>query len=266
MERVNHRQGIPEVAGGFYPRWRTVLHFIAGLIFMLIFWPLGLVYVGLRNLTSCLMRNPPEKHRAIGQRTLGRAFDVCIRGLIGLGIIKIDDSALAANPPVQGPVIVASNHPAIWDALLIMRHCRQVSCIMKASLLSNPLLRCGALFAGFLPNAPQKKMLRSAIDRLADGGQLLLFPEGTRTKDENHPLNPFYPGMALIACKSQAPLLPVFIQTNSPYLQKGWPIWKMPDFPIRIHIGVGKRLQAEPGEKARDFSDRMEAVFRKHLR
>ena len=108
-------------------------------------------------------------------------------------------------------------------------------------------------------------MIRRATERLKSGGRLLLFPEGTRTREENKPLNPFYPGMALIACKSGAPLLPVFIETDSRYLQKGWPIWRMPDFPISIKIRVGELQQVREGEKARQFSGRMEQLFREQL-
>jgi 1-acyl-sn-glycerol-3-phosphate acyltransferase len=188
-----------------------------------------------------------------------------LRGLTVLGIVKIEDEELAERVPLKGPLVIASNHPAIWDSLLIMRHCEEVSCIMKAGLLSNPLLRGGALFAGFLPNVPRLKMIRSAVERLDAGGQLLLFPEGTRTREENAPLNPFLKGMALIVKQSGVPVLPIFIETNSPYLGKGWPIWKMPDFPVRISLRVGEVVKVEEGETAREFSKRAEGIFRKQL-
>ena len=245
--------------------WRTFLHYLAGLIFMTLFWSSGVVVIMLVQLFSKLKGNSSAEHRALGQRSLSSAFRICIRGLIFLGIIRIEEKGTGKLADVPGPVIIASNHPALWDALLIMRNSDQVSCIMKASLFANPLLRSGSLFAGFLPNAPRLEMIRRATERLKSGGRLLLFPEGTRTREENKPLNSFFPGMALIACKSGAPLLPVFIEANSRYLQKGWPIWKMPDFPISIKIEVGELQQVQEGEKSREFSDRMERLFRKQL-
>ncbi|YCM46527.1 lysophospholipid acyltransferase family protein [Verrucomicrobiaceae bacterium 227] len=229
------------------------------------FWILAVVSVTLVQLFSRFRGDSALEHRKLGQKSLSTVFRVCIRGLVTLGIIRIEEKGFEEMEGIEGPVIIASNHPALWDALLIMRHCDQVSCIMKASLLSNPLLRGGALFAGFLPNAPRLEMIRRATERLKSGGRLLLFPEGTRTREENKPLNPFYPGMALIACKSGAPLLPVFIETDSRYLQKGWPIWRMPDFPISIKIRVGELQQVREGEKARQFSGRMEQLFREQL-
>lgn len=232
---------------------------------MSVFWTAGIIMIMIVKLFSKLKGHTVLKHRSLGQKSLSRAFRICIQGLISLGIIRIEDRDMDKISFEKGPLIIASNHPALWDALLIIQHCDQVSCIMKASLLSNPLLRGGALFAGFLPNAPGLKMIRRAIERLKSGGRLLFFPEATRTREESKPLNPFYPGMALIACSSGAPLLPVFIETDSRYLQKGWPIWKMPNFPISIKMRVGDLQHVREGEKFREFSDRMEQLFREQL-
>ena len=73
------------------------------------------------------------------------------------------------------------------------------------------------------------------------------------------------PGLALLAKQSGAPILPVFISSDSRYLQKGWPIWRMPDLPITISIRVVERILIRPDEKVRDFSERVERVFRKNL-
>ncbi len=40
----------------------------------------------------------------------------------------------------------------------------------------------------------------------------------------------------------------------------------MPDLPITISIRVGERILIRPDEKVRDFSERLERVFRKNLR
>jgi len=264
-ESVNSTQEIPTHFGERYPVWRTFLHYVAGLIFMALFWSSGVIVIMLLQLFSKLKGNSSARHRALGQRSLSVAFRICIRGLVFLGIIRLEEKGTERLAEIPGPVIIASNHPALWDALLIMRNCDQVSCIMKASLFANPLLRGGSLFAGFLPNAPRLEMIRRATERLKSGGRLLLFPEGTRTREKSKPLNPFYPGMALIALKSGAPLLPVFIEANSRYLQKGWPIWKMPDFPITIKIEVGELQQLQDGENSREFSERMERHFREQL-
>ncbi len=232
---------------------------------MVVCWPLGVVFVLLTKIWSRLRGDLEGEHRAAGQRALSRFFRFWLKGLMVLGIVRIEDEELAKRVPLEGPLVIVGNHPALWDSLLIIRHCEAVSCIIKASLLLNPFLRGGALFAGFLPNTPRLSMIRSAVERLRSGGQLLLFPEGTRTRVENGVLNAFSPGMALMVKKSGVPVLPVFIQTNSPYLGKGWPIWKMPDFPVRISVRVGDVLEVGDDESVREFSERVEEIFRGQL-
>ena len=240
----------------------TVVRYLAGMAYMAIFWPTAVVSVLVISLFSGIFVDP-ENHRKLGQWTLDTLLTLLIVGLELLGIIRVFDDDLKRHADAAGPLIIACNHPALWDAPLVIR--RRLNGIMKAEVLENPFLRNGALFAGFLPNLPRLKMIRLAMDRLAGGGRLLLFPEGTRTRQENGVINPFRPGLALLAKQSGASILPVFISSNSRYLQKGWPIWRMPGLPISILLRVGEPILIQPDEKVRDFSKRLEEIFRKEL-
>jgi 1-acyl-sn-glycerol-3-phosphate acyltransferase len=241
-----------------------VLRFLVGLAFMVVFWPTAVLSVLVVSLISGIFL-APEDHCRLGQWTLGTILTLLIVGLELLGIIRVLDDDLKRQADVSGPLIIACNHPALWDAPLVIRRFKGLSCIMKEEVLENPLLRNGALFAGFLPNFPRLKMIRLAMAGLTDGGRLLLFPEGTRTRAESGAINPFRPGLALLAKQSGAPILPIFISSNSRYLQKGWPIWRMPHLPISISLRVGEQILIQPDEKVRDFSGRLEEIFRKEL-
>ncbi len=242
----------------------NVLRYLAGMAFMVVFWPTAVLSVLVISLISGIFLDR-EAHRRLGQWTLGTLLALLIGGLELLGIIRVFDDDLKRHGGVAGPLIIACNHPALWDAPLVIRRFKRLNCIMKEEVLENPFLRNGALFAGFLPNFPRLKMIRLATERLAGGGRLLLFPEGTRTRRENGVLNPFRPGLALLAKQSGAPILPVFISSDSCYLQKGWPIWRMPHLPISISLRVGEQILIRPDEKVRDFSERLEGIFRKEL-
>jgi hypothetical protein len=61
------------------------------------------------------------------------------------------------------------------------------------------------------------------------------------------PVNPFRPGITLIAQLAQVPIQTVFIEPRSPYLGKNWPIWRAPQFPVEIKVRLGRRFQPEPG-------------------
>jgi len=114
---------------------------------------------------------------------------------------------------------------------------------MKASLMRNPLLGPGARLARYIRNDSARQMVNLAIDDLRAGGQLMMFPEGTRTT--RPPLNPFQGGFALIARRAGVPVQTVFIDTTSPYLGKGWPLWQLPPVPIEFTVRLGRRF--EPG-------------------
>ena len=73
-------------------------------------------------------------------------------------------------------------------------------------------------------------MVRDAVASLSEGGQLVLFPEGTRTVRRRS--TPFKPGITLIAHLAQAPIQTVIIETDSPYLRKGWPLLRPPPAPV----------------------------------
>lgn len=241
-----------------------LLRFFLGLAFTVTFWPLAVLSLLLVSLVSGLFLKKVEHHK-FGQRALGKALGTFIASLEFLGIMYVSDEDLKQHSKTPGPLIIACNHPALWDAALVIRRCVRVTCIMKEDLLENPFLRNGALFAGFIPNFPRLKMIRMALERMSDGGRILLFPEGTRTRKENGAINPFLPGLAILAKQSKAPILPVFISSNSSYLQKGWPIWRMPDLPISISIRVGDQIRIRPNEKVRDFSERLEGIFKNEL-
>jgi 1-acyl-sn-glycerol-3-phosphate acyltransferase len=106
--------------------------------------------------------------------------------------------------------------------------------------MHNPFLGPGAKLARYLPNDTAIGTIRACVKDLRRGGQLVMFPEGTRTTQ--HPINPIQPGVTAIAKHAKAPIQVVFIDTDSPYLGKGWPIWKLPPFPMRMTVRMGPRL------------------------
>lgn len=155
------------------------------------------------------------------------------------GMLRIESQALDALRDEAGLIVVA-NHPSMLDALLLVARLPRSACVMKASLMGNPLLGPGARLARYIRNDSARGMIRLAVQDLRDGGQLVLFPEGTRTTQA--PINAFRPGFTLIAKLAQVPIQTVFIDTDSPYLGKGWPIWRLPPLPIVFHLRLGDRF------------------------
>jgi 1-acyl-sn-glycerol-3-phosphate acyltransferase len=178
-----------------------------------------------------------------------------------LGLMRIDYTALDALKRDAG-LIIAANHPSMLDALLVIARVPRGICIMRASLMRNPFLGAGARLARYIRNEPPRGMIRSAVANLKAGGQLVLFPEGTRTIQA--PINPFRPGITLIAQMAQVPIQTVLIETDSPYLGKGWPIWRTPEFPVGFRVRLGERFAPEPDHQG--LLKRIESYFAQELR
>jgi 1-acyl-sn-glycerol-3-phosphate acyltransferase len=158
-------------------------------------------------------------------------------------------------------LIIAANHPTMLDALLVIARVPRGICIMRASLMRNPFLGAGARLARYIRNEPPRGMIRSCVTNLKEGGQLVLFPEGTRTI--HPPINPFRPGITLIAQMAQVPIQTVLIESESPYLGKGWPIWRTPQFPVVIRVRLGRRFAPESDHQG--LLKRLETYFAEEL-
>ena len=176
---------------------------------------------------------------------------VHFRGFLALlrasGLVRIDLAALD-QLRAQHSIIIAPNHPSLLDAVFIISRLPQIACIMKAEIWDSLFLGGGARLSGYIRNDAPINLIRLSTQELREGNQLLVFPEGTRTRVA--PVNAFKGGFALMAKKSGAAVQTVFIETNSAFLCKGWPLLKKPDFPLFYRARLGMRFTSESDVKA----------------
>jgi 1-acyl-sn-glycerol-3-phosphate acyltransferase len=192
----------------------------------------------------------------IGRAMIARGYGWFWRTARYSGMLRLDADVLDALRDERGLIVVA-NHPSMLDALMLVARLPRSACIMKASLARNPLLGPGARLARYIRNDSAYGMVQRAVQDLKAGGQLVLFPEGTRTTQR--PVNSFHPSFTLIARHAQAPIQTVFIDTDSPYLGKGWPLWRLPPLPICFTVRLGRRF--EPSRDHRALRAEIEAYF-----
>ncbi|MGE9269666.1 MAG: lysophospholipid acyltransferase family protein [Verrucomicrobiales bacterium] len=212
----------------------------------------------------CLLLSQRAATR-LGRSLLHGAFRVFVRYLRMTGLVYADLESLRPLRRTKEPLIIAPNHTSLWDAVFVISCLPQPICIMKESILCNPFLGGGARLAGYLSNGKSSRLVREASEALQDGGQLLLFPEGTRTRRNARWINPLRGGCALIARRAGVKILPVYIRSNTRFLEKGWPLWRRPEFPIRISIELGEGLEPRAEENAREFTQRLQETYEKNL-
>lgn len=233
-------------------------------VICLSYWAIGGTFFILAGLVLRPILSPAAA-ADIGQRWLHRAFGGFLRLLHFLNVAKCTFVGFEALKERRGPLIVAPNHPALWDAIFVMGHMGGLTCILKAALLRNPFLAGGAGLAGFIPNEPDHKMVKRAVEVLKTGRRVLLFPEGTRTRKNEGVINELRGGIALVAKHSGAPVWPIHVETDSDYLSKGWSIWKLPDHPVHIRMTVGSPMEYEKNDRPQDFLDRLRAIHQQAL-
>jgi 1-acyl-sn-glycerol-3-phosphate acyltransferase len=207
---------------------------------------LHLVFLGASSLLWNLVALPlywllPERvGRKLGRQGVAWVYGSFWRVAAATGMLRLEADALRPLRDEPGLILVA-NHPSMLDAMMLVAELPRGTCIMKASLLRNPFLGPGAKLARYIPNDSPHGMIRAAVAALHEGGQLVLFPEGTRT--QTWPLNALTGSFAVIAKRARAPVQTVFIDTDSPYLGKGWPIWRLPPLPIFFRARLGRRFE-----------------------
>ena len=132
---------------------------------------------------------------------------------------------------------------------------------MKGSLARNIIFSGTARLAGYIHNKSSLGLVKKCEERLKEGTNLLVFPEGTRTVGGK--LQPFKMGFALAAVSTRSPVQTVIITANSNCLGKGQPLLQRQTLPLRYSLRLGERFLPAPGEDAKSFGGRVENYFQK---
>lgn len=199
---------------------------------------------------------PRATGRRLGRAAIAAGYRLFWLGARLVGMMQLHSEALDTLRNEPGLIVVA-NHPSMLDAMMLVARLPHSACIMKASLMRNPFLAPGARLARYIRNDSAYGLVQLAVDDLREGGQLVMFPEGTRTTVP--PVNVFQRGVTVIAKRAKAPIQTVFIDAHSPYLCKGWPLWRLPPLPIVFSVRLGRRF--EPADDTLAQLHELEAYF-----
>ena len=124
----------------------------------------------------------------------------------------------AENEPKDAPFIVCSNHISNSDVIVLgvaIEH--QLRYMAKAELFKVPLLRHLIRILGAFPikrGAADVGALKTGIKLLSEGEVIAIFPQGTRYAGVDIRETSAKSGIGMIAYRSGAPVLPVYIHTR----------------------------------------------------
>ncbi len=151
----------------------------------------------------------------------------------------------ASNIPSTGPAIFIANHQSLFDPVIhgLAVGDRAPRPMAKQELFKNPLF--GAILRGLncicvRSDGGNREAIRVALDELAAGRTVMLYPEGTRSSDGA--VKEFRRGVELLARKSRAPIVPMGIDGAFDI----WPTGQsLPRSYGRIWAAVGEAISPE---------------------
>src|SRR5881396_1007735 len=145
--------------------------------------------------------------------------------------------------PIRGPVILAANHASILDPPLVGSGLkREINYLARESLFRSPVVGAILRAVNSVPvdrDGGGAAGLKAILGRLFAGGGIILFPEGTRTRDGR--LQPARSGIGLAVIKSDAPVVPVRVFGTFEAFNR---TMKFPR-PRRIAVKYGTPMQFE---------------------
>jgi 1-acyl-sn-glycerol-3-phosphate acyltransferase len=170
------------------------------------------------------------------------------------------------NIPSQGGLLVVANHINMFDVpLLVASLTRGLIFMTKKELFQPPFSFLGYLIGKF-GNFPvhrerfDRKALSQAEEILTNNLALVIFPEGTRSR--NGRLQRAFPGPALIAFHSGALILPVGITGTEKIKGVGWIVTRPR---ITVNIGAPFHLPSISGKLTRTELTEYTETIMKHI-
>lgn len=141
------------------------------------------------------------------------------------------------NVPSEGRIIVASNHISALDppAVAVATN-RELHFLAKKELFSVPLLGYFIKHLNAFPvdrGAGDIKALKTFISHLKQDNAIILFPEGTRSRDGE--LGKAKEGVGMLATKTNSDIIPVYVSGTRKVRRA---IFRNP----RVEIKFGKRI------------------------
>lgn len=168
------------------------------------------------------------------------------------------------NIPTDTAVLYVANHRSIFDIVLTYTRVKGLTgYISKIEVEKIPLLRTWMryLHCLFLDRDNIKEGLKtilSAIEQIKQGISICIFPEGTRSKEEDVFL-PFHEGSFKIAQKGGCPIVPIAINNTSAIFEDHFP--KIKKTHVIIEYGKPIYIDELPAEHKKQLAPYVQQII-----
>lgn len=177
-------------------------------------------------------------HRSLTKRLGYGACQVLAR-LVGVSLFRARVVG-RENVPRTGGGLVCANHQSYFDPVLIgLAVDRRLNYLARDTLFRNPAFKWLIEFMDAIPidrEGGGLAGLKETLRRLKQDELVLIFPEGTRTRDGE--VQPLKPGFCAVARRSKQPLIPVGFDGAF----QAWPRWSpVPQLSI-VSVVIGEPI------------------------
>jgi len=158
--------------------------------------------------------------------------------------------------PKHGGVLIVSNHQSYFDPVIVAVALERPSSFMaRSTLFVNPFF--GALIRNLnafpvVRGGRDMQAVREAVRRLEGGACLVVFPEGTRTRDGH--IGPLQHGILAVADRAGVPIVPAVVDGAF----EAWPKGRgIRPWPIRVMYGRAMTAAERRGVSREDLIARL---------
>ncbi|NVJ66730.1 MAG: 1-acyl-sn-glycerol-3-phosphate acyltransferase [Gammaproteobacteria bacterium] len=230
---------------------------------------LGALTMGLLifSLIRIFTRDPLKTKQRI-QYTIHKGFSFFIWLMQALGIMTVEYQGVEKLKQDKGVVVIA-NHPSLIDVVIIIGLIPYADCIVKEALWNNFFIKW-IVKAAYIPNRRAEGLIDDCRNALSDGGNLVIFPEGTRT-EAGKPLK-FQRGVANIAINTKADIRPIQVHCKPEFLTKRLKWYQIPPKKAHFLIKVDDRIATvshlegvKPTMASRKITKMLEDYYRERV-
>ena len=202
---------------------------------------LSLIWFHLLNLVV----HNPKRRQYYARLSVSLSFRFFIKMLCVLRLIKVrfEHFERLSSEGSRPGVILVANHPSLIDYVLIASRLEHINCVVKEALRHNFFLKGIVKATGYLANDDPEAFLQLGSACLAQGEDLLIFPEGTRTSRSRE--FRLRRGAAALAVHSGRPLQVITITLSTEFLSKEKRWYHVPRTCPEYVLSVGEKLSPD---------------------
>lgn len=180
----------------------------------------------------------PSRRRRLVRRVVQRSFAAHVELMRRLGLLTYE---IRHRERLQRDgLLILANHPTLIDVVFLVSLLPNADCVVKSAVARNPFMRGPVRAAGYVSNDDGAGLVDDCIAAVKAGGNLVIFPEGTRTVRGQPPK--LQRGAANIAVRGRLDITPVRLSCTPMTLGKGEKWYRVPTRRFHVVVDVQEDL------------------------